>query len=218
MSNLPIRQILILGIIILISSCKKENDSIEFQFEITTEDFYNASPIQGTIVRTSTKGVNSGTYNNTFQLQSSETTDINGIANLSAPYGSIEVIKMEIEKEGYFSQSLEYNPDDFSTENINHITFPMKQKGFINIGVTNAFPLSAYDEIIFNSINADCQECVNFNSITLNGTAVDTTLQGTIVQNRYYKYQYIITKGGVANTVIDSTYCTNDTTFIQINY
>ncbi|MCB9188357.1 MAG: hypothetical protein H6599_03640 [Flavobacteriales bacterium] len=203
---------------IFLSSCKKKGQEISFDFSITIQDYYNESPIQDVSVSAYTKGVSSGTYTNTFQLQASESTSSAGVASFQVPYGGIEVIKLSIEKDGYFGQSIEYNPDDFSTEGNNALTIPIKKKGFISIRIQNTSPFSAFDEITFNTINNDCEECTDFNSLVLAGTQIDTTLSGITVGNRYFKYQYIVFKNGASSNYLDSALCVNDTTFININY
>lgn len=202
----------------IFSSCKKESDEISFEFQITVEDFYSSSPVEGVTVKAHTKGVSSGTYNNTFQLQSSEITNGSGLVTFDIPYGGIEVIKLSIEKDGYFNQVIEYNPDGFSTATTNVLTLSFKKQGIISIRIRNTSPISAFDNITFNTLNSDCEDCVQFNSLSLTGTSVDTTLTGTVASNRHYKYQYIVTKSGVANNFLDSTFCDNDTTFVNINY
>ncbi len=207
-----------LAFLLLTASCKKEKEDITFEFEILTEDYYSGDPIGSVSVQAYTKGVSSGTFNNTFQLQASETTNGNGTANLNVPYGGIEVVKFTFDKEGYFNQIVEYNPDDFTTNSVNELTIPIKKEGYISFRIRNAFPISGLDEMTFNSLNADCQECVKFNSLDFYGTNVDTTIAGTIVASRYYKYQYIVTKNGTPTNYLDSAYCDTDTTFVQINY
>jgi hypothetical protein len=208
----------ILVLSIIFASCRKENDGIEFEFEVTTQDFYASTPIEGVSVKAHTKGVSSGTYTNTFELQASETTSSSGSTNFNVPYGGIEVIRMEFEKDGYFNQIVEYNPDDFSTNEKNAITINLKKEAAVSIRIQNTAPISAFDEIMFNTLNSDCDECVQFSSLVFTGFPMDTTLSGTVVANRYYKYQYIVTKSGVTTNYLDSAYCDNDTTFIEINY
>ncbi|CAG5079107.1 hypothetical protein [Parvicella tangerina] len=202
----------------LFASCNKKKDPIRFEFEIITEDYYTGDPLSDVEVSCFTKGVNGGTYNNTFQLEASEFTNHSGIALFNVEYGGLEVIKLTFDKASYFQQTSEYNPDTFSTNEVNTIRIPLKKKGHISIRIMNAFPISEFDEITFNSLNADCNECVKFNSLNLQGTAIDTTLSGGIVANRYFKYQYIVTKSGSSTNFLDSTYCDADTTFIDINY
>lgn len=204
--------------LILLGACKKKEEEINFDFNIEVIDYYSSVPIENVTVKAYTKGINSGTYSSAYQLQASESTDNDGSCQFKVEYGGIEVIKISLEKNGYFSQNFEYNPDDFSTEEINDLKLPLKQKGIISIKIKNNSPISAADEINFNTLNSGCSECVKFNSLTLSGTNVDTTLTGTIVLNRYYKYQYIVTKNGNSNNYLDSAYCDNDTTFINISY
>lgn len=202
----------------LFNYCKKTDDSISFDFSITVVDFYNETPISSVTVKAYTKGVSSGTYNNTFQLQASESTQNNGLATFEVPYGGIEVIKLSFEKEGYFNESVEFNPDDLTTEAANVITIPFKRKGVVSLRLYNSAPFSEFDEITFNTLNGDCDECTDFNSLVLTGTQIDTMLFANIVANRYFKYQYIVTKNGFTNNFLDSTLCSNDTTFIVLNY
>lgn len=210
--------IFIFLVLFLLVSCKKQEEEITFDFNIKVIDYYSPTPIQAVTVKTYTKGVNSGTYSSAYQLKANESTNSDGSCEFKVGYGGIEVIKISLEKGGYFSQNFEYNPDDFSTEGINNLTLPLKQKGIISISIKNNSPVSASDEINFNTLNSDCNECIKFNSLTFSGTNVDTTLIGTIVLNRYYKYQYIVSKNGISNNYLDSTYCDNDTTFINISY
>lgn len=212
------KYLFVLFVLTTLSSCKKNDNENEFEFSILTEDFYSSDPISNVSVSAYTKGVSSGTYNNTFQLQRSESTSSAGIASIHIPYSGLEVIKFSFEKEGYFSQSIEYNPDDFSIDEVNNLIIPLKKKGAISIRIKNTSPISAFDEITFNSINTDCSECVKFNSLVFSGTNVDTTLSGTVVSNRHYKYQYIVTKSGISTNYLDSAFCDNDTTYININY
>lgn len=203
---------------LLLSSCKKKDEDIKYTFNIAVTDYYSSAPISGVSVSAYTRGISSGVYSNTYQLQASQVSGSEGFALLEVPYSSYESIKIALEKEGYYSQSLEYNPDDFSTEGQNELSLQLKQKGVISIRIKNTSPFSAFDEITFNTINPDCAECAKFNSINLSGTNVDTTLTGSIVMNRYYKYQYIVTKNSVSTNYTDSTFCSSDTTFININY
>lgn len=212
--------LLLTGFIFLFafSFCKKKGTEIEYQFNIKIKDYYNQTPVENVSVSIYSKSINSGTFSNTYSLGGSEKTESNGIAQLSLKFGALESIKIDTEHSDYFKTSTLYNPDDFSTENENNIEISLKQKGHLKIRVRNAFPFDAYDKLILNTLNSDCSECVKFTSLSFEDVAVDTTLSGQVVNNRFYKYQYIITKNGSTISHIDSTLCDQDTTLIEINY
>lgn len=212
------RHLALFAIILLLASCKKKDDEIKYEIRVTVTDYYSDAPVSSASVQGYTKGINSGTYSNTFQLAANETTSSAGIVTLSIPYGGLEVIKITIAKDGFFGKSEEYNPDNLSTENTNDVAIQIKQKGVVSFNIKNTSPTNTSDEITFNTINPDCDECVKFSSLNFIGMNVDTTLVGTVVLNRYYKYQYIVTKNGNPVNYLDSAFCSSDTTFINLNY
>lgn len=204
--------------VLILLSCKKNNEEITYEFQINTIDAHSSAAIEGITVKAYTKGIKSGTYSSAFELRSSETSNSSGITKINIPFSSLDVIKFEYAASEYFSEFFEYNPDDFSTENVNVISQPLEKKGQVRIHIKNSFPINSLDKITFNSINSDCGRCDKFNSLEYIGDAVDITLNGMTVQNRYFKYQYIVEKSGTTTTLLDSTYCDSDTSIIEVFY
>lgn len=199
-------------------SCKKKNEDAKYVFAISTKDYYS-NEIQSNIsISAYTKTVSSGTFSNTYNLEASELSNSNGLCNIEIPYKAIESMKFEAKSNGYFTVQEIFNPDIFTTTEVNNIDILIKKKGVLKFNITNTSPFDSYDNILLNTLNSSCPECSNYNSLSLSGTAIDTSFTGNIALNRYYKYQYFVKKNSQTSTYLDSILCQNDTTLIEINY
>jgi hypothetical protein len=211
--------VILFVVVSIFCSCKKEKDDINYTIEGTITDINDNSPIESAKLTISKREVSSGTFNSSYSKISELTTTNNGLYSIITEYGSVESFKFELSHLDYFSKEIIVNPDDLSTEITNEYNFELTSKGYIKINIKNNSPYDILDQISFNSINSSCTNCVKFNSIELNGTTVDTILEGGIEANKYYKYQYFVTKNGVTNTYLDSVFCTiGDTTFTPLLY
>ena len=200
-------------------ACKKEKQEITFDIEGSVTDINDDSGINAASVEVSKREVSSGTFNSSYSKLLSATTGSNGQYSFSTPYGSIESFKFEVSHKDYFGKEIIINPDDLSTEETNTLNFSLQSKGYIKISITNATPFDQFDEFSFSTLNPTCLNCVKFTSIQLDGAAADTLLVGGIEANKYFKYQYFVTKNGANTNYIDSVFCaTGDTTYQTISY
>ena len=197
-----------ISFMLLILSCKKEQKENNFNFEGIITDTDDGSKISNAKITLSKREVSSGTFNSSYTNIDSEITNSNGLYNFSTTYGSIESFKFTLQQDNYFGKELIVNPDNLSTENTNELNFSLQSKGNININLVNATPFDEDDKILFSSLNPDCANCVKFTSIQLNGIAIDTNLIGVIEANKFFKYQYFVTKNGVNTSFVDSVFCT----------
>lgn len=203
----------------LLQSCKKEKDEITFDIEGTVTDINDSSPLASAEVKVSKREVTSGTFNSSYSPVTTETTSSTGQYNFSTPFGSIESFKFELSCENYFGKEVLINPDNLAADNINTLDFSLQSKGVISINIVNATPWDQFDNISFNSLNPSCTNCVKFTSIQMPGVSVDTNLVGTVEANKYFKFQYNISKNGAVSNLIDSVFCViGDTTFKSIQY
>jgi len=210
--------ILALAYFILLS-CKKEKETINYDIEGTVLDINDNSPINDATVLVSKREVSSGTFNSSYSTITSEVTTADGKYSFTTPYGTVESFKFQISRDNYYGKEVLINPDDLATNSINTLDFSLQSKGYINIRVLNATPWDQLDKISVNSINPSCANCVKFTSIQMVGSDIDTNLVGSVEANKYFKYQYAVTKNGSVNNYVDSVFCIiGDTTFKTLSF
>ena len=211
--------LLFCSVVILLWNCKKKNNEISFKIEGEIVDVNSNSPLSNIEVIASKREVASGTFNSSYSKFETLTTNSNGKFSVETNYGGIESLKFQFSHANYFSKEIIINPDDLSTEETNNLIVQLQSKGIISINIKNSSPFDQFDNFIFNSINSSCANCVKFNSLELNGNLVDTTLIGQVEANKYYRFQYIVTKNGSSSNFTDSVFCViGDTTFKVLNY
>ena len=163
--------------------------------------------------------LSSGTFNSSYSKFETLHTNSNGVFVVETEYNGIESLKFQFNHANYFTKEVIINPDDLSTEKTNMLNFQLQSKGVIKFEISNSSPFDQFDKIIFNSTNSSCTNCVKFNSVEMNGAMVDTNLIGQIEANKYFRYQYIVTKNGATSNFFDSVFCTiGDTTVKILNY
>ena len=204
---MPTKKFFVISLLFFLFFNSKKNKKPSFQIEVQTIDFNTELPINDIKVNLSSKSLSGSTYSTSFLLIDSQTSNLNGISNLNTEYSTIIEFKIETEADNYQSYKLSINPDDLMKDDVNHILIKLQSTAFVNINIKNQFPLNSQDEIVFNSTRPNCPDCIQIPALVLSGIQIDTSINGLILGNQYFKYSYITTKNNVTTQYIDSAYC-----------
>jgi hypothetical protein len=187
--------------------------------EVQTIDFNTELPVNDITVNLSSKSLSGSTYSTSFRVIDSQTSNSNGISNFNTEYSTIIEFKIDTEADNYQSYNLSINPDDLLKDDVNSVLIKLQSTAFVNINIKNQFPLNSQDEIVFNSTVPNCTNCIQIPALVLSGMQIDTSFNGLIHGNQYFKYSYITTKNNITIQYIDSVYCSRGSqTNVLVSY
>ncbi len=200
-----------------INSCKKKDALITIKGTVTNSG--NQFGVSSVNVKIFSKELDNNTFSNSFKLLKSSTTDASGGYHFEFEYRNALEYKIEISSQNYFNYTNIINPDDLKVNETNTLNIELDPKSTLKLRIRNQIPQNNQDNIVFNSLNSNCDLCYNPAVFSFNGLSVDTTIIYNTLGQRYWKYAYYVTKNSFTQSYNDSVYCTpGDTAMISIFY
>lgn len=186
--------------IIVPTSCKK--DPIQYTFKGTLTDLLTGDGVSGAEVNLSQIVFSNTVINSNYATIANLISD--GAGNYEATFNREKVtdFKIELIKNGYFSQENIINPADVSTENDNVFDYILEPKSWIKFDLVNLSPQSSdLLTLVLQNFKSDCPGCASNDYLYFPG-AVDTVFKIVTTAGDYAKFIYINDMTG--NSTFDS--------------
>jgi hypothetical protein len=196
----------VFALLIALPSCRKAAD-LDLVLRGQVNDYRNNSGVKGVRVKLDEQVLQSGALSGAFVNAGEVTTDHNGYFELVFDRKNALNYRLTLSKEGYFSEVIELNPDNFRPNepyDYNAVVIP---EAFFTLTVRNVQPDSSNDLIRFRKLNAlfDCL-CCNNEFDEFYGASVDTSVTCRLYGDHMLTYTYDVLKLE-ETTVVDSIYC-----------
>ena len=181
----------------------------------------NYNPINDAEVRLSAQVLNEGTFNNSFQLLETQSTNSEGYYEFNIDKELFNSMKVQFDKELYVSQEEEINPESIDPVEGLEVSMELEPLAFVNLKVKNISPFNDEDELVFRYTTSYFPQCVCCNNQYqyFTGMEVDTVVNCTIIGGTQLDYYYSISRGGSSTAASGSQFIESfGTVDIEINY
>ena len=212
------RNAVLLVLIILLSTCKKED--LELYITGNVSDPNQMMTVAGASVVLSGKELSGGTFNNNFNTIASTATNGNGDFEFQFERRTISQYRIRVTKEGYFEKNILITGDAVQPDVTYNVNIESIPKAYYKLRLENSNPFDDTDRITYRNTNAELAcNCCNDQNVTILGMAVDTTYTCIHEGASWLKYFYEVEKNNNTNSFIDSVYLIPfDTTANHITY
>jgi len=192
-------------LIILLSTCKKED--LELYITGNVSDPNQLTTVAGASVVLSGQELSGGTFNNNFNTLASTTTNGNGHFEFLFERKTIAQYRIRVTKEGYFENTILITGDAVQPDAVFNVNIEAIPKAYYALSLENTSPIDDDDRISYRNTNADLDcSCCNNQTITMLGTAVDTSYTCVHQGAKWLKYYYEVEKNSNTNSFIDSIF------------
>lgn len=186
------------------TSCKKDDETI---IQLNVSSFVNGNSIVDGEVSFYIKSLSNNTYSSSFDLVESGLTDWEGKYPVSIIKTSSDIAyQFIVSKEGFLSKTIEVNPANISASEINLIEAQFKPVADLSFRLVSSAGATSSDQIFF-TFNNDNEVGTSFNSFSLQGNVVDTTITTQVLADKFNHYTYVINRNGNYTQFEDSVYC-----------
>lgn len=192
------------------TSCNK--GTIEYKFEGKVTSALTGAPLTDVDVTLSQKLIQNGLTGDDHKLAAADISDENGEFDFTIDREKVTEFLFEYEKDLYFPLIIEESSANVSTEDINVYNEEMEPKSWIQIEITNNFPIDTdHIKIITQNFREGCYGCGENKQTEFFG-AVDTVFNYLTTGGSHAKITYINVNTGYS--VTDSIYATPFETII----
>lgn len=201
-----IRSSLVLFVLILIASCKK-NTEVNYSLQGRVTDADDGVALPGAEITVEKQVVQNGVFGNTYQTALITSTNADGNYEGSWPRENFAALRMLTKKSNYITNTITLDVEEFSADNAVTQNVALYKEAFTTFRFTHANGIAS-DRLSFTFLNADfnCNCCAN-GWKTWQSASVDTSFTCRVYGNRWLKYQVLTQVGFVDSSFVDSIYC-----------
>ncbi|MCG8576033.1 MAG: hypothetical protein MI810_14180 [Flavobacteriales bacterium] len=196
-------------------SCKKGEITYDFEGKVT--ETAAGGNVSGADIEIHQVVFSQSVSNTNFQKAGETTTDANGFYNISIAREKVTDFKIDITKDGYFDQQLEFTSKEVSTEESNVFNVSMDAEAWVRLDVKNVGPMPG-DELtmVLSEFREGCVGCATNGHHSL-VEDIDTTFLFKTTAGRYAYFSF---KDEVWNNLTKDSLFTiaSDTVFYEFNY
>ena len=151
----------------------------------------NQGPLEGATVTLKQLEVSNTVTTSLYDNAGSAITNSQGFYEMMFERKKVSEFKVELKKDGYFSQDVVISAGDVSSENTNTLNYEMDAKTWVNFDLENTGVSDPSDEflIILYKYRTGCEFCASQDYNYFHGE-VDTNFQVNTTAGGYFKFTY----------------------------
>ena len=160
---------LLLVLVLLVFSCKKETKEFEISGNIISQQ--KQLPMSGAKVYLDAKKIVNGVYNSSFVNITSTTTNSDGTFDMSVKDDKVSEYRFRASESGYSDFEEIVAVDKLEASGTFSMNIKLTQESWIKLNVKNTMPQGVDDKITyrFTNINVKGKDCCNNDPIEGNG-------------------------------------------------
>lgn len=209
----------IFSILILISSCGKNEEFITFKG--TVSDGNNGKALAGAKIILQSSKIQSGVYNPSYSAAASTTTDASGAFSIDILIEKVAGYRVLVSKEDYFEIEEDITTADFEASQNYEGSWSIYPKASIALSVKNTSPQGMDDQIKYRykNIESQCNSCCNNETKTGTGPDFSESTECDVRGDKWIYISWVVTKSGTQHIYEDSIFAVRaQVTSFNINY
>lgn len=177
--------------ILILFLCSCNNEPIQYTFSGQISKSSDGTSLSGVTVSIYQKVFSNSVTSNNFELAGSASTDANGHYEIMFERKKVTEFKVNIQKEGYFTQDIILQSADVSSENDNIVNSSMDGRSWAKFNIINQAPADANDNLtlIFYIYRKDCEGCIEQDYNYYSGVVNTSEVFQNTAEN-YLKFTY----------------------------
>lgn len=168
--------IVVIGLSVLLFSCKKDPKTILFGGTVT--DTYQHTVVPGVLVTLQANGIVDGIYNASYVTLATATTDASGSFNFEFDESAYDAFRITLQKDGYYLSQSIVGSANVSSGSPYNSSFAISSKAYVSVHFKNETPFDSNDTIRYSFLNNPVSDfdCCSSTTKSFGGMAVDTTI------------------------------------------
>lgn len=206
---------------LIIYSCNKDQKGSGYLISGKIVDPYSGEVVTDVQVSLSEQTIQNGAYNTNFYPIDTVFSDANGQYQIEFSKNNALAYKMKLEKEGFYTEIIDFDSDDLTTAETNIMDQDMYTKSMVLFHILNSGDSDASDNLTLykKSGKTGCENCCPNEPTEYDGANVNIEYFCAANGGAFMAYEYTTSTAFGFNYIKDSVFCpVNDTVEVLLEY